>query len=107
MRFISSTLSNKAQYVNSKTKEDNWAAMSGVRAHSKGTAVAYFLFREVSAGFIHTNCISHCSVTEIPEMRASTHSHIDPVTIFYEAQSKSFPFFSSVLFKNILYYYYY
>lgn len=103
MRFVSQTLSNKAHYVNSKTKNNNWAAMSGVRAHSKGTAVAYFLLREVSVGCIHTNYVRHCSVTGIPEMEASTHSHIDPVTVFYEAQSKSFPLLSSLRFLKIFF----
>lgn len=50
MRFINLTLSNKVQYVNSKTKEDNWADTSGARAHSEVTEMAYFLLIVVSAG---------------------------------------------------------
>lgn len=49
MRFINLTLSNTAQYANSKTKEDNWAATSGVRAQSKVTETAYLLLMVISA----------------------------------------------------------
>lgn len=49
MRFINLTLSNEVGNANSKTKQDIWAATSGVRAQSKTTKTAQLLLMVVSA----------------------------------------------------------